>query len=74
MYNFSNILKKETKNSVIFIQKQMIFASKYVFLFAGESECPFYALAELLGDQLATNLPDFKFYKIVKTSSEWKVR
>ena len=45
-----------------------------VFYFAGHADCPYYARAELLGDKLAINLPDFKLHKIVKTHDEWEVR
>ncbi|KAL4229100.1 putative malate dehydrogenase 1B [Mactra antiquata] len=41
------------------------------FVIAGEANCPYYARAELLGDKLAINLPEFKLHKIVKTSGEW---
>ncbi|XP_053408985.1 putative malate dehydrogenase 1B isoform X2 [Mercenaria mercenaria] len=36
------------------------------------SDCPYFARAELLGDKLSINLPDFKLHKIVKTPEEWK--
>ncbi|KAK3106224.1 hypothetical protein FSP39_015499 [Pinctada imbricata] len=38
---------------------------------AGKSDCPYYARAELLGDKLALNLPDFKLHKIVIQPEEW---
>jgi len=44
--------------------------AKYVI--AGKANCPFYAKAELLADELALNLPDFKVHKIVKQPEEWK--
>lgn len=44
--------------------------AKYVI--AGKANCPFYAKAELLGDELALNLPDFKIHKIVKQPEEWE--
>lgn len=44
-----------------------------LLLFKGKSNCPYYAKAELLGDQLAKNLPDFRVHKIVKDPSEWDV-
>ncbi|CAI9735661.1 putative malate dehydrogenase 1B [Octopus vulgaris] len=37
----------------------------------GMQDCPYYVRAELLGDKLARNLPDFKIHKIVKTTAEW---
>ena len=37
------------------------------------SDCPYYARAELLGDKLALNLPDFKLHKIVIQPDEWEV-
>jgi len=40
---------------------------------SGQADCPYYARAELLGDKLAINLPDFKLHKIVKTPEEWQV-
>ena len=43
--------------------------AKYVI--AGKANCPFYAKAELLADELALNLPDFKVHKIVKQPEEW---
>ncbi|XP_068743940.1 putative malate dehydrogenase 1B [Montipora capricornis] len=43
--------------------------AKYVI--AGKSNCPFYAKAELLADELVLNLPDFKIHKIVKQPAEW---
>lgn len=42
------------------------------FVIAGRADCPYFARAELLGDKLAINLPDFKLHKIVKTPDEWK--
>ncbi|XP_060573511.1 putative malate dehydrogenase 1B [Ruditapes philippinarum] len=42
------------------------------FVIAGHSDCPYFARAELLGDKLSINLPDFKLHKIVKTPAEWK--
>jgi hypothetical protein len=42
-------------------------------LFLGKSNCPYFAKAELIGDQLARNLPDFRVHKIVKDSNEWDV-
>lgn len=44
--------------------------AKYVI--AGKANCPFYAKAELLADELVTNLPDFKLHKIVKQPEEWE--
>lgn len=44
--------------------------AKYVV--AGKANCPFYAKAELLADELALNLPDFKLHKIVKQPEEWE--
>lgn len=44
------------------------------FVIAGKSNCPYFAKAELLGDQLSRNLSDFKIHKIVKEPSEWDVR
>ncbi|ESO90176.1 hypothetical protein LOTGIDRAFT_123956 [Lottia gigantea] len=43
-----------------------------MYLFVGRDDCPYYARAELLGDRLVKNLPDFKIHKIVKTESEWE--
>lgn len=43
------------------------------YIISGCSDCPYYARAELLGDKLSINLPDFKLHKIVKTPEEWKV-
>lgn len=43
--------------------------AKYVI--AGMADCPFYAKAELLADELASRLPDFKVHKIVKRPEEW---
>ncbi|XP_002740667.1 putative malate dehydrogenase 1B [Saccoglossus kowalevskii] len=42
------------------------------FVVAGSADCPYYAKAELLADDLKTNLPDFKIHKIVKNPDEWK--
>ena len=44
--------------------------AKYVI--AGKANCPFYAKAELLADELSINLPDFKIHKIVKQPEEWE--
>ena len=44
--------------------------AKYVI--AGKANCPFYAKAELLADDLALNLPDFKVHKIVKQPDDWE--
>ncbi|XP_029190568.2 putative malate dehydrogenase 1B [Acropora millepora] len=44
--------------------------AKYVI--AGKSDCPFYAKAELLADELTLNLPDFQVHKIVKQPGEWE--
>lgn len=43
--------------------------AKYVI--AGMADCPFYAKAELLADELASQLQDFKVHKIVKRPAEW---
>ncbi|KAK6181465.1 hypothetical protein SNE40_009309 [Patella caerulea] len=42
------------------------------FVIAGRDDCPYYAKAELLGDRLNKNLPNFNLHKIVKTKSEWE--
>lgn len=42
-----------------------------LIVLAGRSNCPFYAKAELLADNLAMNLPNFKVHKICKHPSEW---
>lgn len=39
---------------------------------ARKSECPYYARAELLGDKLARNLPNFKLHKIVQKPGDWE--
>ena len=40
----------------------------------GTADCPYYAKAELLGDTLADNLPNFNLHKIVIQPNEWEVR
>ncbi|XP_077993470.1 putative malate dehydrogenase 1B [Glandiceps talaboti] len=42
------------------------------FVIAGIADCPYYAKAELLADDLKTNLPDFKIHKIVKHPDDWQ--
>eukprot|EP00111_Clytia_hemisphaerica_P016918 TCONS_00050168-protein len=42
------------------------------FVIAGKSDCPFYARAELLADELTLKLPNFNVHKIVLSPSEWK--
>ena len=42
------------------------------FVIAGKADCPFYAKAELLADQLMLNLPSFEVHKIVKRPEEWE--
>lgn len=44
--------------------------AKYVV--AGKADCPFFAKAELLADELAHILPDFKVHKIVVTPEKWQ--
>ena len=44
--------------------------AKYVI--AGKSDCPFYAKAELLADELQSRLKDFKVHKIVIQPDEWQ--
>jgi len=44
--------------------------AKYVI--AGTSNCPFYARAELLADELALKLPSFSVHKIVINPSDWQ--
>lgn len=44
--------------------------AKYVI--AGKSDCPFYAKAELLADELQSRLKDFKVHKIVIQPEEWQ--
>lgn len=39
---------------------------------AGKADCPYFARAELLGDKLNINLPDFKLHKIIKRPEEWQ--
>ena len=41
------------------------------FVIAGKADCPRYARAEQLADDLATNLPSFQVHKIIKSASEW---
>ena len=41
------------------------------FVIAGKADCPFYAKAELLADELSLNLPSFKVHKVVKRPDEW---
>lgn len=43
------------------------------FVIAGKANCPYYAKAELLGDALVKNLPDFTIYKRVVDPKEWNV-
>ena len=43
--------------------------AKYVV--AGKSDCPFYARAELLADELEGRLPSFKVHKIAVQPNEW---
>eukprot|EP00794_Sanderia_malayensis_P003674 gene3674-4191_t len=43
--------------------------AKYVI--AGKSDCPFYANAELLADELQARLQDFQIHKIVIKPEEW---
>ena len=43
--------------------------AKYVI--AGKSDCPFYAKAELLADELQARLIDFKVHKIVIKPEDW---
>uniref|UniRef100_A0AAY4ASU6 Lactate/malate dehydrogenase C-terminal domain-containing protein n=1 Tax=Denticeps clupeoides TaxID=299321 RepID=A0AAY4ASU6_9TELE len=42
------------------------------FFFAGKSDCPFYAKAELLADLLQRSLPDFRVHKISIHPADWK--
>ena len=44
-----------------------------VLLCAGAADCPHYAKVELLAEQLANNLQEFKLCKIVKLPNEWNV-
>ena len=43
--------------------------AKYVI--AGKSDCPYYAKAELLADELSGRLSDFKVHKIVVKPEDW---
>lgn len=43
--------------------------AKYVI--AGKSDCPYYAKAELLADELNARLNDFKVHKIVVNPDDW---
>lgn len=43
--------------------------AKYVI--AGKSDCPFYARAEMVADELSLRLPDFSVHKIVLKPDEW---
>nr|XP_051704211.1 putative malate dehydrogenase 1B isoform X2 [Oryctolagus cuniculus] len=38
----------------------------------GRADCPYYAKAELLGDYLQKNLPDFRIYKITQHPDVWE--
>jgi hypothetical protein len=49
--------------------KQFLF-----FKYKGRCNCPYYAKAELVADQLARNLPNFTVCKISKNVNEWEVR
>lgn len=42
------------------------------FVIAGSADCPFYAKAELLADELSLKLSEFKVHKIVKRPEEWE--
>ena len=44
--------------------------AKYVI--AGKADCPFYARAELLADELKLRLPEFSVHKIIVRPEEWK--
>ncbi len=39
----------------------------------GSADCPYFAKAEVLGDSLTYNLPNFKLHKIVIQPNEWDV-
>ena len=39
----------------------------------GAADCPYYAKAELLADDLAQNLDDFNLHKIVVHPDKWQV-
>ena len=43
------------------------------FVIAGKADCAEYSRAEMLGDFLQCNLPDFKVHKLPKDASEWSV-
>jgi len=48
-------------------------ATLYIVLLLGAADCPHYAKVELLAEQLASNLSEFKLHKIVKLPHEWSV-
>lgn len=45
----------------------------YHFFSLGRCNCPYFAKAELVADQLARNLPNFSVCKISKNTDEWDV-
>ncbi|KAF7214980.1 putative malate dehydrogenase 1B isoform X1 [Nothobranchius furzeri] len=42
------------------------------FVLAGKADCPYYAQAELLADELQRSLPDFRVHKIPILPGQWK--
>ncbi|NWW69917.1 MDHC protein, partial [Climacteris rufus] len=43
-----------------------------VAIFTGKANCPYYAKAELLADQLQANLPNFRVHKITQHPDKWE--
>ena len=43
------------------------------FMKIGRCNCPYFAKAELVADQLVRNLPNFSVCKISKNANEWEV-
>lgn len=49
------------------------FLIKFKFENLGKANCPHYAKAELLGDELTLNLPGFRIHKIPVDPNNWDV-
>lgn len=72
------ILNKFQVNNGKICDRWLIFLKKFYkyklkFKYLGKANCPYFAKAELLGDELALNLPGFKIHKIPVDPDHWDV-
>ena len=57
----------------ILLNNLLLCCNFMLFFYLGRCNCPYFAKAELVADQLVRNLPNFSVCKISKNANEWEV-